>query len=111
MNGTKKRTRQSLTESEKIGSSDLIENGTSAVGSLSRNQSSWPRLINILKVTSKKPRPSGHAQGIGLASPPINEAIGLTLTPEDAIDALYSESAVAKIWGVAKKALDWVGNI
>jgi len=68
----------------------------------------WLKLTNTLQVISKKTRPSVHPPKIGLISPPINEPISLISTPNSAIDALYSESAVAKIWGVAKRALDRV---
>ena len=48
---------------------------------------------------------------LGLATPPMPDSLDLSPTTIDTLSVLYSESAVAKIWGVAQRALDKVRGL
>lgn len=48
------------------------------------------------------------SEELGLVTPPISDALNATL--RETLDALYSESTIAKIWGVAERALDKVSS-
>jgi hypothetical protein len=56
---------------------------------------------NQLPLTSEK---------VGLVNPPISDALQLSFKIKETLASLYSESTIAKIWGVAERALDKVSS-
>ncbi|KFY59649.1 hypothetical protein V496_05603 [Pseudogymnoascus sp. VKM F-4515 (FW-2607)] len=54
----------------------------------------------------KTAQPNKQVNGIGLVTPPISDYLGINPTADGCLSALYSDSTVAKIWGVAQRALN-----
>lgn len=53
-------------------------------------------------------QPYKPANGIGLVTPPISDSLSMSPAANGCLSALYSASTVAKIWGVAQRALNKV---
>ena len=67
-------------------------------------------LISSQKIP-KTSRTRSISKDNGLVTPPIVSQLESIPTPESTLNVLYSELVVAKIWGVAKRALGKVGRI
>jgi hypothetical protein len=109
MNDTMKRRRQSVNDSRNGCSSEFPKDATPPV----RNELPQKQINTdmFFQIASKKARAEPYLEDIGLATPPSRDAVDAISTSKDMLNALYSESVVAKIWGVAKKALDKVSSV
>ena len=65
-------------------------------------------LANRLQKAQKHHRTSRSFKDIGLVTPPMPDSLELDPVGKETLSGLYSESAIAKIWGVAQRALNKV---
>jgi hypothetical protein len=63
---------------------------------------------NRLQKVQKHSRTGRSFENIGLVTPPMSASLELDLVKKETLSGLYSESAIAKIWGVAQRALNKV---
>ena len=109
MRDTKKRSKD-FQDLEKESLPNLFSYASSPVSFLCVFIKGIRRLIpgqKILGMTST----GSTVNNIGLATAQMSESLGISATSKETLSALYTESTIAKIWGVAQRALTKVWSL